>query len=85
MKKELYYLLAEKREEIEYLTVLGVVNTSLSRNLDIYSLYIKYRGRGYNKEDCYLLISENFRPNLSLATVKKIVLSLKKQVKPPED
>ena len=83
MKKELFSILNDERENIDFLIQLGVVSPSLSRNLDIYSEYLRLRSKGNYKEDCYLIISENFKPKVSLGTVKKVVLALSKQVKLP--
>ena len=84
MKPKLYELLENKENEIKYLVQIGVVSPVITRNLEIYRLYLDLREKGHYNRDCYMAIADEFKPRISYSTVKKVIFDLSAPVKDPD-
>ena len=73
MAKTLYEHIKPMKEQIHYLTSLGLVNPSLSRNIEVYEAYCKYINKGFKVYESYYKVAEEVKPNISWQSVKKIV------------
>jgi hypothetical protein len=72
----LYTEIKRKTKEVKELTKLGLINPNWLRDIEIFEQFHFYISEGNNKQDSYVLCSEDF--NIGSESVKKIVVKLSK-------
>lgn len=79
MSNSIYEEIKPFKNEICTLTRLGLINPSLSRNLEVYELYLKHINKGCKVYESYYKVADEVQPNISWQSVKKIVAELSKK------
>lgn len=67
----LYTEIKRKIREIKELTILGLINPTWIRNIEVFEQFHYYLSNGNSKQDSYTLAGEDF--GLSWQSVKKVV------------
>lgn len=70
----LYTEIKRKTREIKELTILGLINPTWIRNIEVFEQFHYYRDGQNTKQDAYVLAGEDF--GISWQSVRKVVNDL---------